>query len=73
MCSPRVLADKFQKAGINIHDPRFGVWWERSSHLKNAAEYLRRWQEFFTHEPTLEQILQFGRELGVKYGFQVNF
>ncbi len=70
---PQVLAEKFQQAGINVHDPRFGTWWERSSHLRNSAEYLRRWREFLRTDRTLEEILQFGRELGGKYGFQVNF
>jgi hypothetical protein len=70
---PKKLVKDFEAAGINIHDPRFGAWWNRSSHLKNSAGYLRRWEEFFTTEPTFEQILQFGREVGGKYGFQVNF
>jgi hypothetical protein len=70
---PQVLEDKFKKVGINIHDPKFGAWWERSSHLKNAAEYLRRWQKFFEHDHTFDEILQLGRELGDKYGFQVNY
>ncbi|HYH95150.1 hypothetical protein [Hyalangium sp.] len=70
---PQKLADRFQKAGINVHDPRFGAWWKQSSHLKNAAEYLGRWQEFLRKEPTFEQILQYGKELGGEFGFQVNF
>jgi hypothetical protein len=70
---PKKLIEKFEAAGINIHDPRFGAWWDRSSHLKNSAEYLRRWQEFLEPGRTYEQILQFGREMGGKYGFQVNF
>jgi len=70
---PKALAKEFQKVGINVHDPRFGAWWARSSHLKNSAEYLKRWRDFLRPEPTFEQILQFGRELGGKYGFQVNF
>jgi hypothetical protein len=72
---PRSLADKFQKAGINIHDPKFGAWWEKSRHLKNAVEYNRRWQRFWrtNPRPTLEQVLQFGRELAREFGFQVNY
>jgi hypothetical protein len=70
---PKKLIEKFQRAGINIHDPRFGTWWERSSHLKNAAEYLRRWQKFLARERSFEEILQYGRELGGEFGFQVNF
>lgn len=70
---PKMLAKEFQKVGINVHDPRFGAWWERASHLKNSAEYLRQWEEFLRPGRTYEQILQFGKKLGDKYGFQVNF
>jgi hypothetical protein len=70
---PQKLAEKFQRAGINVHDPRFGAWWEKSRHLKNSAEYTRLWVEFFERAPTTEQILAFGRFLGGKYGFQVHF
>ena len=70
---PQKFEEQFHQRGINVHDPKFGAWWERSSHLKNSAEYLKRWRDFLRPEPTFEQILQFGRELGGKYGFQVNF
>jgi len=72
---PQALEDIFKKAGINIHDPKFGTWWERSSHLKKAGEYTQRWRKFLSEKPppTVEQILQFGRELANKYGFQVNY
>jgi hypothetical protein len=70
---PQALAEKFQKVGINVHDPRFGAWWDRSSHLKKAYEYTQQWEEFLSTSPTFEQVLQFGRELAIKYGFQVNY
>jgi hypothetical protein len=70
---PQKLADKFRKAGIDVHDPKYGAWWDQSSHLKNAAEYTRRWEEFLEKNRTSEQILQLGRELGEAYGFQVKF
>lgn len=70
---PQEFADKFQKAGINIHDPRFGSWWERTSHLRKSFEYNSRWRAFLNRTPSLEEILQFGRELGGEFGFQVYF
>ncbi|HYI00733.1 hypothetical protein [Hyalangium sp.] len=72
---PRALEKNFKEAGINIHDPRFGTWWERSSHLKKAHDYTQRWREFLFRRPppSFEQILQFGRELAREYGFQVNY
>lgn len=70
---PRQLAKRFQGLGINIHDPKFGAWWEQSTHLKNAAAYTQRWVKFFDGRPTVEQVLQFGRDLAGEYGFQVNY
>ena len=70
---PQKLADRFQAAGINVHDPRFGAWWERSAHLKNSLEYLRPWEDFLEHSRSREQILQFGKEMASKYEFQVYF
>lgn len=49
---PRKLIKDFNQAGIDIHDPKFGAWWARSSHLKNAAEYTQKWEEFFTRART---------------------
>ncbi|MFL5345943.1 MAG: hypothetical protein ACJ8AT_14225 [Hyalangium sp.] len=70
---PQQLAKRFQELGINIHDPRFGAWWDQSSHLKNAAAYTRKWVKFFDGKPTFEQALQYGRDLAGEYGFQVNY
>jgi hypothetical protein len=70
---PQVLATKFKAAGINISDPKFGAWWERSNHLKNSVRYNERWKKFLENNPTREQILQFGRDLGGEFGFQANF
>ena len=70
---PRLLAEEFQKVGINVHDPRFGAWWNRTDHLKKAYEYTLQWEEFLFKNPTREQILHFGRYLANKYGFQINY
>ncbi len=70
---PQKLADLFEELGINVQDPRFGAWWERSTHLKNADRYNKRWVDFMGKRPTFEQVLQFARELAREYGFQVNF
>jgi len=70
---PQQFAKEFLRKGINVHDPKFGAWWERSSHLQKAAAYNRRWIELLSRDPTFEEILQFGRELGGEFGFQINF
>lgn len=71
---PQQFIKDFLRKGINIHDPRFGSWWERTSHLRRSFEYNTRWQEFLSlKNPTVEEILQFGRELGGEFGFQIHF
>jgi hypothetical protein len=70
---PQEFVKEFRQAGINVQDPKFGAWWEQSSHLKNAVKYNMRWKAFLGGSPTLEQILQYGRDLGGEYGFKVNF
>ena len=70
---PQKLADVFEELGINVQDPRFGAWWERSSHLKNSKRYTEQWERFFVKQRTVEEVLQFARELAHEYGFQVNF
>jgi hypothetical protein len=70
---PQAHVKAFQEVGIDIHDPRFGAWWDRASHQKKAYEYNERWRKFLADNPTREQILQFGRELANEYGFQINY
>jgi hypothetical protein len=43
---PQKHAKRFGELGFNVQDPRFGVWWERTSHLKNANRYNAQWEEF---------------------------
>ena len=74
-----VLPVKFEvqcsKAGINIHDPKFGTWWPRRAHQKNARAYNDRWEEFLrtNKNPTGEHILRFGRTLAKEYGLAIGF
>lgn len=74
-----VLPVKFEKqcqaAGINIHEPRFGAWWEASAHLKAKEPYNARWTAFFIRDtpPSMEEILQFGRKIASDYELQIYF
>jgi RHS repeat-associated protein len=72
---PQKYATRFSKAGINIHDPKFGAWWETTSHLKNASPYNNAWGAFFSKypNPTQSQILNQGRTLMHQYGIPVGF
>ncbi|MBX3102797.1 MAG: hypothetical protein KF690_09835 [Bacteroidetes bacterium] len=65
--------EEFADVGINIHDPKFGAWWEASTHLKNAKAYNAAWDNFLRTNPTQLQILDKGRQLMQQYGILVNY
>ncbi|MEM6738419.1 MAG: DUF2380 domain-containing protein, partial [Bacteroidota bacterium] len=70
---PQKFGTQFSKRGINIHDPKFGTWWETSSHLKNARGYNAAWESFLSTNPNQSQILNYGRQLMGQYGIPVGF
>jgi hypothetical protein len=72
---PRKHIDKFGPKGINIHDPRYGTWWPANQHLSAAKAYNKRWDQFFykTKDPSIDQILQFGRKIAKDYELQIYF
>ncbi len=64
----------FERAGINIHDPKYGAWWERTSHLQNVSRYNLEWEQFLRGgRRTADEILQFGREISGRYGLEIFF
>jgi hypothetical protein len=70
---PQEFVNKFTKIGININDPKFGVWWETTSHLKNAKTYNAMWKNFLIDNPTLHQTLDKGRSMLQLYDLPVGF
>ena len=71
---PQKFGRIFERAGVNIHDPKFGAWWEKTSHLRNASDYNRDWQGFLRGgQRSAEEILQFGREISGRYGLEIFF
>ena len=68
-------AAKFQKywnkAGINIHNPKNMTWWKSGPHRSAAHGYNNAWSKFFLDNPnaTRQQIQNFGGSLMKKYGF----
>lgn len=58
---------------MNIHDPKFGAWWETSGHLKNTAGYNAKWADLIRLNPntTQSQILNQGRTIMQQYGILV--
>ena len=70
---PQRFAEQFGKSGINIHDPRFGAWWEAGAHQRASPAYNQAWERFLQSNPSTEQILQFGRQLSGQYGLHIGF
>jgi hypothetical protein len=70
---PQKFEAQFGDAGQNIHDPKFGAWWEKTSHLRNASAYSAAWERFLQTNPSQAQILDFARQLATQYGLQVFF
>lgn len=70
---PQKFESIFSGKGINIHDPKFGAWWETTSHLKNASGYNAAWESFLRTNPSPSQIMNYGRQLMGQYGVPVGF
>ena len=60
---PQKFNSFFDKAGINIHDPKFGMWVPETLHLKNSSVYNSRWAEFIRDNGNASQaeIFDFAR------------
>ena len=69
---PQKFEHFFNSKGIDIHDPKFGSWWESASHLKNASEYNTEWERFLNTNPSRDEIMNFGRKIMAKYGLTVS-
>jgi hypothetical protein len=70
---PVKFGDYFARHGININEGRFGTWIDETEHIGITPEYRKDWAAFTAEEHTKQEILDFGRMLGRKYGFDVNF
>ncbi|HEV2778856.1 MAG TPA: hypothetical protein VGX25_05590 [Actinophytocola sp.] len=64
---------QFRRVGIDTSDPKWCSWVETNQHRGMSAEYARDWQSFFDNNPgyTREQTLDFAREMGRKYGYDL--
>ena len=63
----------FERAGINVHDPKYGTWWQKGpdgTHQKLSKEYNTGWEMFTKENPnaTQEQIHQFANRQAKDYG-----
>jgi len=65
----------FAQAGINIHNPKYGMWWENSAHRSASRAYNNEWRRFLDQspKPTEAQMIDFGRNLATQYGLSPRF
>ena len=70
---PQTFAREFGELGINVHDPRFGSWWNAGEHAQHSSQYNEAWRQFFRGNPTPSGAIERARELSTQYGYGVNF
>jgi len=70
---PKKFVNQFAKLGINVHDPKFGSWWETTSHQLNAKHYNEIWLDFLQNNPTDNKAFNLALEMAEGYNFKTNF
>jgi hypothetical protein len=71
---PQALEARFNKLGINIHDPRLGAWWAKADHAKYWYRYNWDWERWFADfarrsaTPTLQEVEQQAAFMARQYG-----
>lgn len=70
---PQKYEGQFEALDINIHDPHNLTWTERQGHRLWSHDYNREWEAFMATNPTRQEVLNFGRQLGRDYGFFINY
>ena len=55
----------FHKAGIDIHDPRFGIFLDAQMHKKGAHIYNEKWKDFWDRNssPTQSEVFDYAKSL----------
>lgn len=68
---PKQFAPQAQRAGINVHDPRNGMFLSKNQHIRiHADDYNAAWSNFFqiNSNPSAAQIFKFGQRTLLEYG-----
>ena len=62
---PYKFEKRFSDIGINIHDPKYGVWLDSKLHNKLSHKYNAEWKKFFKDNPsyTIEQVMEYAQKL----------
>lgn len=70
---PVEYGDNFAQLSIDANAPRYGAWVRAPEHQGFSSEYSKDWGAFLRGSPTQDEVLEFGRMMGGKYGFDVNY
>lgn len=62
---PVELNRYFHDAGIDIHDPRFGIFMDAQMHKKGAHVYNEKWKDFWKRHssPTQSEVFDYAKSL----------
>ena len=62
---PQKFRKEFSKIGINIHDPKYGVWLDSKQHNKLSQKYNKAWEQFFKANTsyTVDQVMDHAKKL----------
>ncbi len=57
---PNKFKINFDKAGIDINNPKYGIWLEKNFHLQKASKYNKSWEKFFerSNAPNKDEIFK---------------
>ena len=74
---PQKFYKYFKEKGINIHDPKYGSWVERTKHLSESWQFNKDWENWMNTSEgasaTMLKVLEKARELAAKYGYKIYF
>ena len=66
--------ENMEKAGLDVNDPKYGMWLDAHEHLSKSHEYDQAWKSFFKENssPTASQILDEMKRLMLEiYGKEI--
>jgi len=70
---PVEFGERLALLGLDVNAPQFGTRVPRAEHQGFSGEYSKDWAAFLRGTPSREQVLDFARVMGEKYGFKVHF
>lgn len=72
---PKKFEGRFADLGIDIHDPKYAVWWEKHEHRRSVAAYNDEFEEFLASpaEKSKKNVLEFGRSQMRNFKIHVAF